>query len=191
MQLTADCSPLAMYNWTDVRSNSVKFTYDSSRAGKACHVIIRADDKAPRDWAVYVRVAVKVVSACYLNVLAVKTPWPEYGRTERCAVSKMWVGTMLLTSEFLQTAFLFHQWNFLSLSLCSSSLRLTHSVCAVDQNEHFILLDGKIQGDGRKFLDLVSLLSNSKTSQAFETSGIDAFRWQCSGHFNSYITRLS
>ena len=53
----------------------MKFTDDASRAGKACHVTIPADDKAHEtEQQGYVRAAVEVVSACYMNVLlAIKT----------------------------------------------------------------------------------------------------------------------
>ena len=50
--------------------------------------------------------------------------------------SIMWVDTMLLTPEYLHgwvvSAFVsFHQWNFLTAFVCSISLRLSQSVCAV------------------------------------------------------------
>ena len=49
---------------------SVKFTDDSSRAGKACHVTIPTDDKAHEtEQQAYVVVADEVASACNLNVL--------------------------------------------------------------------------------------------------------------------------
>ena len=62
---------------------------------------------------------------CYFNVLlAIKTAYLGYGRTEHCDVSRkqrMWVGTMLLTPEFCFFLFFFYTTVFESVLVVSST----------------------------------------------------------------------
>ena len=88
----------------------MKFTDDSGRAGKACHLTIIADDKAheTEQWA-NGGVTVEAESACYFNVLlAMKTAYLDTdGLNVAISLesSIMWVGTMLLTPKFYTTEF--------------------------------------------------------------------------------------
>ena len=132
VELNLSCCRKGVRAWAD----------DSNQAaGKACHVTIRADDTALAiDSAVSRPVRLGDSGSCVCVsfecvVAGYKTEWLRCGRTERCDVSRKQrnaVDTVEFVHEFVwvRSCRLFDDISQ-QLTVCSSSLRLANSVCAV------------------------------------------------------------